>query len=115
MSKPTENNTQMLQINPVVARKFDCKLCEKSFTGIESQTEHFKSKKHINKEAERNQQVVNLKEVRDIQEQINPADEKKFECKICEKSFTGIESQQEHFLSKKHLKNELKNKSISEE
>merc|ERR1711892_336170 len=30
-------------------------------------------------------------------------DERKFECKYCEKTFTGVASQEEHFTSKRHL------------
>ena len=70
-----------------------CNLCQKPFTGIESEAEHLKSKKHLNKVVEKA-----------TQNNIQPKkEENKLECKICDKIFSGVESKEAHLKSKKHL------------
>ena len=47
MSK--ENNTSDVQKAQTNNWAFECKDCDKIFTGVESQEDHFKSKKHLEK------------------------------------------------------------------
>ena len=61
------------------ARDLYCEVCQKSFTGEQSQLEHMKSEKHMRK--------------------VLPA----LECQPCQKVFSGPESLEEHLKSKKHL------------
>jgi len=113
MTETVENNIQVYKGKP----QYDCELCQKTFTGVESQVEHFKSKNHTRKLAENSQQTASTKKDLEVIEHKaartlenipnqsqNLRNEGKYECKICAKSFTGIESQQEHFKSSKHFK-----------
>lgn len=65
-----------------------CEPCGKNFSGIESYTDHIKSKKHLNK-------IENIKDGLDTQQ---------LECVLCEKKFPGRESYLQHQVCKKHLK-----------
>ena len=44
-----KNGISGVQKDQTTTRKFECKDCEKIFTGIESHEEHLKSKKHLDK------------------------------------------------------------------
>ena len=87
--------------------KLECQICEKSFSGIESKDDHLRSKKHLNKVQENdNEPKMKMEKTNSINAvQANQTNVMQFECKLCEKSFTGIESQEEHLMSTKHKKN----------
>ena len=95
-----------VQANQTNGMKFECKLCEKSFTGIESQEEHIMSTKHKNNATFKTTQVFLPKvEEKHLEQSLNSeaSVNEVLECKICQKSFSGIESKDDHFKSRKHL------------
>ena len=104
MKKELTNGNCNLKVEDT---KLECQICEKSFSGIESKNEHLRSKKHLNKvqENDNEQKMKKEKTYRINAVEAKQTNERKFECKQCEKSFTGIESQEEHFMSKKHKNN----------
>ena len=90
----------------------ECLTCGKTFTGAQSQQEHLSSEKHLKKvrdgevlhdqsPAEGNKCIVPKTEENSQNEKPKSED---LYCEVCQKGFTGAQSQQEHLKSEKHLK-----------
>ena len=82
------------------AEPLECLPCGKTFTGMQSKLDHLKSEKHLKKVQDENVIFVPKKEKNSPDEK--PKSEELY-CELCDKRFTGAQSQQEHLKSEKHL------------
>ena len=101
---PENTNT----LDKQVSMELYCELCQKSFTGAESMREHEQSQKHRRKVEALNTEDLNCEKVVNVSAPLNSVDEKQSsgakECKLCQKTFSGQQSMEEHLNSQKHLK-----------
>ena len=84
---------------------YHCSPCDKTFTGRESEAEHVNSEKHLKRirsNTENRQDDTALRLTASEKEKTKVVSDENLECKICCKSFTGIENKEEHLRSEKH-------------
>ena len=77
-----------------------CKICEKPFTGEQSRMEHMRSEKHRRKVETLN----NCAKLVKVSATSADANRSANRCEVCQKSFSGEKSMEEHLRSEKHLK-----------
>ena len=110
MSASAPQNTKSESLDKQITGELCCKVCQKTFTGAQSMREHEQSEKHRRKvEALKTLKTEDLNFVKQqLLKNSNPSmtvyDKQSMECRVCQKSFTGEQSRQEHLKSEKHLK-----------
>ena len=110
MSASAPQNTKSESLDKQIIGELCCKVCQKTFTGAQSMREHEQSEKHRRKvEALKTLKTEDLNFVKQqLLKNSNPSmtvdDKQSMECRVCQKSFTGEQSRQEHLKSEKHLK-----------